>query len=698
MEEKISRGKYFVITIITCLAVIFNLLYWHNQIIGITFGLIYLIFYSFIIGSIFVKKPGWQIVLGLIFLLAVIAIITAGVIYLYKFNDYFFIFLILLIPALIVTPYYRLEVEEKFSLKRKIKDYLDKFDERREPKINGILVLAYLISAAGCFILLFLGQTTESIQSPWEVVSQRFFLGYFLATAILLTYLFNSYRTKLPLILIVIHTFLSSSVALIVYKIGYGFDPFIHQATEKIILQTGTITPKPLYYLGQYGIITFLQKLTTINISWLDRLLVPVLFAITIPTTIFYTFAFWFRKNYSLVLALLILAIPYTGFIMTAPQNLANLFFISALLLSLPYFRNQLKIGSLYLLALAAMAIHPIAGIPLVIIVMLFQLFKFMFHKSYFQCISLYFLTALVFIPFLPLAFIINGANINFAPDLRRADLQIIAWVNQFDLPLDLIYLINVNKIALAILIIIVGIIYISKNKLLKNNSAYLAAFLVIFSDFIIVKYFLNFSTLNEYDQGFFVSRLLLLSFYILLPFFLLGCYTMIRKIWKKDLFTKLFTIFILAGLITASLYLSYPRLNKYEPAKFFSLSMSDINAVNYIESTAQDNHIVLANQMVGVAAIKQFGFKKYYNNQFYYSMPMGDPKTFYDYYLEMIYEGAQKETMQKAMAEAGVNVAYFVLNKYWRNSEKIAAQAMQSADSVYYVDNDNIYIFKYIR
>ena len=99
---------------------------------------------------------------------------------------------------------------------------------------------------------------------------------------------------------------------------------------------------------------------------------------------------------------------------------------------------------------------------------------------------------------------------------------------------------------------------------------------------------------------------------------------------------------------------------------------------------------------MVGAAAIKEFGFKKYYNNQFYYSMPMGNPQTFYDYYLEMIYQGATRQTMEKAMAQAGVSESYFVLNQYWRNAEKIASQAKESADSTHEIDAGKIYIFKY--
>jgi len=202
---------------------------------------------------------------------------------------------------------------------------------------------------------------------------------------------------------------------------------------------------------------------------------------------------------------------------------------------------------------------------------------------------------------------------------------------------------------------------------------------------------------LIDYDKNSFTNRLLVLTFYILLPFFLIGLYVFIKNLWQKENYlAKSFLVSILSGLLLISLYLSYPRLNQYEPAKFFSLSESDIKAITLIEQIAAPEHIVLANQMVGAAAIKELGFKKYYNNQFYYSMPMGEPKTFYQGYLEMIYEGAKKETMQKVMNEAGVNESYFILNKYWQNFEKIANQAANSADKIYTVDDGEILIFKY--
>ena len=694
--DKISKTKYLLYSAAICLILIFNLLWWKNPTLGLTFTILYFLFVSFIFGSIFIPQKGVQIIYGFLFLFAAIAIFGGLAIYLYQFNDFILIFFLILTPAVLFLPYYRTGLREKFFLKIIIKKYLDKFDERREPKINSLLVIIYLIFAAAGFYLLSRGQTIESIQSPWQTVSSLFFPLYFLATFILLIYLFRSRRTKLPLTLIIIHFFLSGSAALIIYQLGYGFDPFIHQATEKIIFNTGIIQPKPLYYLGQYAIVVYLSKLTLINLDIFDKVLVPILFSIFIPLTIFYAFSFWLKKNYALVLAALFLIIPYGGFIMTAPQNLANLIFIVTILFSLLYFRNQISPIALYLLAGAALIIHPLAGIPLLITIALLQLFKTL-YESYHKNLILYVLASLVFALFIPLALLANGSLINFSlPNLKFSDFKIFGFINRFDLPLDLVYLVLLNKILIGITFILVGVNYLKKHKLLKNNAAYLTAAGIIFIDYLLIKYFFIFSILRENDKNTFVNRLFTLAFYIMLPIFLVGLHYLIKKFWSKNFIFKFFLITILAGGLTVSLYLSYPRLNQYEPAKFFSVSASDFNAVSLIEKISGPNHIVLANQMVGAAAIKEFGFKKYYDNQFYYSMPMGEKQTFYDYFLEMIYQGARKETMQKAMKEAGVNEAYFVLNRYWNNSERISKMANLSADEIFNIDNGQIWIFRY--
>ncbi len=698
MEQKIRRSSYITIAIILVGLAVLNVLDWQSQTVGIITGIAYLFFFSHIFGSIYIAKKGWEVFFGVLFLTALVALYGAYTIFFFQFTELAYIFLIAGIPMVLFIPYYHFQPKEKFSWKKLIKDYLNRFTLRQETKLRSVLILAYALAALASAFLIFAGRTNESIQSPWEVVPPQFWPLYFLATAILVTYLFRANRVKLPLLLIIAHTLLSSGVAVIVYQVGFGFDPFIHQATERIIAATGTITPTPLYYLGQYGLIIFLQKLFFIDLEIIDRWLVPVLFSLTLPPVIFYTFSYWLQKNYALVLSLGVLVIPFGGFIMTTPQNLANLFFMITILLSLLYFRNQVHLTALCLLTLATIAIHPLAGIPLAITLGLFTLFKLM-YTNYARHTSLFVVSSLVFVIALPLIFLINGSSIALQlPDINRNDLWLLSWVDRFDLPLNLVYLLNANAVVLALAVIGVGLHVITKNKLLRNNAAYLMAALVIFINFIITKYFITFPQLQLIDSVPFVGRLLTLAFYILLPFFLLGLYYLIKSFWEKDGFGQGFVILSLSGLITASVYLSYPRLDEYGPAKFFSVSASDIQTVNIIGQTAHPNHIVLANQMIGAAAIQEHGFKKYYGNQFYYAMPSGDPHTLYDGFLEMTYEGAQRATMERLMAETGVHESYFVVNKYWRDADKIVAQARQSADQVFEIDDGTVYIFKYTR
>ncbi|MCG2695722.1 hypothetical protein L6248_02210 [Candidatus Parcubacteria bacterium] len=150
----------------------------------------------------------------------------------------------------------------------------------------------------------------------------------------------------------------------------------------------------------------------------------------------------------------------------------------------------------------------------------------------------------------------------------------------------------------------------------------------------------------------------------------------------------KLIFLIFAAILISTSLYLSYPRFDHYFNSRCFSTSKNDIEAVNWIENNTESDYIVLANQQVSAAALREFGFKKYYSpplidkerglggEVFYYPVPTGGP--LYQYYLDMVYEKPSRETMTKAMDLVGVSEGYFVLNKYWWAFDKIIFYSSQ--------------------
>src|SRR3989344_7225998 len=698
MSEKISPKIYLALSALTTLALSANILWWKSPVVGIAATLLYLVCISYLFGSLVTAKHGWQLLFGALLLLSVVAIFGAAAIYFYQFNNYVITLLVIVLPALLVIPYYANSAHERFSLKQTFHAYLDWVMGRREKKHGIILILSYALAALVLITLLISGSTSISIQSPWQVVSPYFIPLYFIASALLVTYLLTAQRTKLPLFFIGIHTFISTAVALLVYQIGYGFDPFIHQATEALVATFGTFSPTPLCYLGQYSLIVWLHKLSALPLEAIDRLWVPALSALLLPPTVYFVFSHWLKKNFALTLSLLILTVPYSWLIMTTPQNFANLLFIITVLLSLLYFRSQIPFWLLATVTLATTAIHPLAGIPLAITMLFVFLYKTL-HTSYAQQLGLFISTALIFSLALPLAFIATGAVSDIIiPTIDLQTLVPISIIDHFDLPLNLTYFIHFNGALLGLLVVLLGAWYLRKHRLLKNHTPYIMAAVVLFISYAISNYGLLFGSIRDFDRPGFVSRISTLAFYTLMPLYLIGVYVVVKKFWHKDAFTKLCFVLVSAGALTVSLYLSFPRVNQSEPAKFYSVSDSDFEAVKAIEQIAHPEHVVLANQMVGVAAIKQFGFKKYINDEFFYSMPSGSTQQLYAAFRSMTYNGATRQTMETVLDGFNVQEAYFVLNRYWRNFETIRDQARLTADEIFIVDDGALYIFKYIR
>lgn len=697
MHDKLKKRTYVLVAVLLSLGIFYNYTSWQNAALGGILAIAYILFCGTITGTLIVSRPGWNILFGVLELFASIALIGAAFIFFHVYTPWLVLTIVPIIPTLLFVPYYAVDVRNPFSLRQFISEYRNKFNERREPKYNIVFAILYTCLAFVIGWLIFIARTDESIQSPWEVIHPIFFIIYALASAVLIAYITNARRTKLPLGLIVVHSLLSVSIATVVYTIGYGFDPFIHYASEKIIIASGGITPTPLYYLGQYAIVIFLHIISTIDVSIIDRWLVPILYSVAVPLTTYYVFSRWLKRTDALLLSAAMLIIPFSGFIMTTPQNLANVFFILVILLSLLFFRNEFGQRAISILALATLAIHPLAGIPLILTLTLFALFKG-FYSTYKHYPVLYLVTALAFITIMPLAFLLIGAQPSLNATAPWNGVIPGRWADGGDIFLDVLYIISWNQGFLAAAGITVGLWSLSRAKLLKNNIGYLAAAGMLLCNYIIAKYFLSFPALRDYDQDSFVSRLATLSFYILLPFFMLGFFWILKRLWNAGKLARSLTVGALAGLMTCAVYISYPHINNYEPAKFFSVGRGDLEAVKTIEQNAAVNHVVLANQMVSAAAIYQLGFKQYIGDQFYYSIPSGEDQSLYNLYLDMVYNGATRKTMEQAMDIAGSNEAYFVLNRYWRNFDKIAADAKASADVTTSIDDGRVYVFTYKR
>ncbi|MBN2854182.1 hypothetical protein JXK06_01450 [Patescibacteria group bacterium] len=676
--------------------------------------------------------------------LALLPISGTFIYYIYALNNLGLIlsFLISAIIGFFVFRFVKNErVGEKKVARENIKSELESktkesIEQDQKKLKNSKLIIKFRNSLPSLLFILFIflsfrelwqASFNQALISPWQVVSLSFFLFYGLSALLLLIILKqNKILNNLKLLSLAIFYFLSFSVALITYLIGYGFDPFIHQATMEYISEHGFISPKTPYYVGQYSLIIILSKFINLfksaslasspslalSLEFIHKLLVPLLGAITLPAL------FWnFLKKESqgnksvLITILTILFIGFSPLIVTTPQNLSYIFLLALIFFTL---REKSLLMSL-LFAGASMAIHPLSGLPAFGFI-LFAIYekKKTNLKPALKKIGLV-LVSLINIIALPLALYLGaGAKLSFI-NFKSSSLNFLKLFFNFkgagqeNIFLNLNYFFNFNQALIILIIIICASIYFYQKLAPKKDKNSLAIFRALsFSALALIFSYLlsNFIAFNEvisYEQADYAKRILTIIIIFNLPFVLLGLQALINKCLTKNLFSQIFWALFLIILLTTSLYSSYPRIDKYFNSRGYSTSNNDIEAVKSIAEKNQANgskkYIVLANQQVSAGALKTFGFNNYLDIEdrqiYFYPIPTGGE--LYNYYLEAVYNQPNKKTLKSAMEFAGVNEAYLIINKYWNRSAELINEAKLEADEFWSIENE-IFIFRYLN
>ena len=658
------------IFIIVVLLMLFNIFLLKSAILGLILAVLWLFgAVAGIFGAKFAANQSnlYQKAMGLVLGLGLIILISSLFFYLFNFNSLAIILSYLIISGII---FYLIL---KFDIKPKFQKNIFRFDHN---------IIIYLILFILALFILFYNQTNQAIRSPWEAVPVLFFIIYFLATIFLL-------KTK-NLILLSLHFFLTFIIAVVVYKIGYGFDPFVHRAAEYKLAELGYILPKPFYYIGQYTLVVFLSKIFFVPINLIDKILVPVLAAITLPVIGYYSLNKFVNNKNLLLIAYCLLLIAVTSlFFYTVPQSLANLFLLILIFLLF----NNINKYLTWFLVIIIFLIHPLAGIPALILAGV-KNFKKLFYILASILIPLFFIFGSLISDF-KIKFSFN----NFS-NLRGLFENIFSYLPFYSV-YHLIYLIKYNWIILFILIIIAGIYYLIKtgNKKLLVVSCKLLVVLLI--NLILLSFF-EFKAVIDYEQAEFVKRLGQIILLVLAPVFLLGVYYILDKINNLKA-GRYMVIVLVAGILTIGLYLNYPHVDAFEKNRGFSVSKADIEAVRAINlDGAEKNFVVLANQSTAAASLQEFGFKKYYTisnakfqipNLFYYPIPTSSP--LYNIYLKMVYNGPSLEYIEEARKLTGVARIYFMINDYWLDAKKRVGQAREIADEEFNI-NDKIWVFRF--
>lgn len=711
VKWKIPYRYLFLIQFLLVSISILNLAFWQNAIIGIVFSLLFFLISIIFSAELFFYKNTTPLkyLLGTLFPILYFSLIGTVVYFLYQLNLIAIIIIILSIYVLFIIRYKYLIIkafEKILYISVSIPKARTIFSHIK--KSQFILLILYLVFEVLLFITLYKFQIFESVASPWKVLPNWFFFIYFIASVILILLILFTKNSKLSLLCIVIHIIFNLSIPIVLYPLGYGFDPFIHQETEKIIFETGSIYPKPFYYIGQYALVVILSKFFFIPTLWVDKLLLPLEISVFL-LPIVYLATRYILKTTQRIAALITLSLftfPYTSLINTTPQGLANgLLAVFIMLNLIGLYGKTVPRWLLGFIALTIAGIHPIAGTPAILFFILNYVYQKKVRYSYFFYTLIFVLGCFVF----PIMFFLNSivlpttsSQITFQNNIYNILPALQAFIptlpGRFNAFLDLIYLIKLNLFISIFLIIIFGIFSLKKKIYLKNFNPYLLIFLTLLINAFLITSFIYFDGIIGYEQSIFSARLIEISLYFMLPFIISGFYFIFKKIHKKKILHAPLAIFLSIG-ITASLYMSYPKADKYQNDHFYNTSQNDFYAVEQIHKRAQgEKYFVLANQAVSAAALKEFSFKNFYDTKagplYFYPIPTSSP--LYSYYLNFVNKNPQKETVKKAMDLIKSNLGFVVIPKYWSNAQDIIEEAKKDASDWWQVGNGKLYIFEY--
>lgn len=569
---------------------------------------------------------------------------------------------------------------------------------------SSLFAALVVIALVAFFVTLTGNVTVEPSRSPWLVIAPAILWWTGLA-GFSLFQLAKRGQIRLSVFGSIATLFSGLSIALFVFPLGYGFDPFLHQATLDHITLHGTITPKPYYYIGQYAIEMIGILFTGISSHALDIALLPVLASILLPTVAAASLWHITRRHVPTALAAVgTLLLPLSSFINTTPQGLANLWSLCVFFLALPELvtgHRWLPRWVLVLVAIAAILIHPLAGLPAALFVALTLIATQESWPSWGRW-TLGTFASLGGAVMLPVAFSVSGPSSSFGFNISNLSALIpnTFLSTRFDVLGDLATYLGTNQwLWLIGLAIVAGVILTSMTRRTWLILPLTAGLLLI--NAIILSVAGDFSFLIDYEQTNYVDRVVTLTIFAIAPLAIVGFSLGMERLlqMKKGLVTTGLMVIFLAT-VGANVYASYPRHDAYNESRGFTVGESDHKTVASIESHAGgDPYIVLANQAVAAAAIQDFGFAHYYGpneDVFYYPVPTGGPM--YQIFLEMIEETATRDLATQAMDLAGVNRAYFVVNDYWWSADRAVERAKLSTEDWFLIDDGATTVFVYTR
>ena len=539
--------------------------------------------------------------------------------------------------------------------------------------------------------------TIQSANAPWALLP----VGTFLAFSVLglATFLATSTRHRW---LVMVGAMLSlgtlATLTILLFPLGYGFDGFLHRASEALLLTTGTLHPIPPAYMGQYALITWLARVVHIPFAYADRWLIVVLAGL-LP------WVAWpltnHRRRGSFAVFALLLTLPLSLLATTTPQAVAFLLGLYGLLWLIP---NETRAHATHAVVpwfflTWSLATHPLAGLPFFFVAAALHIeqWKHVPSKLKRTIIISSWVGAVIAVP---VAFGIRN----------RLQTGTWSWSWLAHAPGSIVSLFAalappVTHLALwpdwaswqhyaqfALLLAAAGFAVYQDHARRKTWITLLA-----FSGAALISSWLlqqsgDFSFLISYERQDYATRLITVAQLILVPVAMIGIRSWHEQIAHTHPRTRTAALLFAIAWFSASVYNALPRNDAAEISHGWNVGKSDLETVDFIDQQAHGaNYTVLANQTVSAASISRFGFKRYAGDVFYYPIPTGGP--LYQDFVQMMNE-PNRDIAREAGVLSKSERVYVVVNQYWDHADRTIETLKQVADRIWNVENGTAYIF----
>ncbi len=546
--------------------------------------------------------------------------------------------------------------------------------------------------------------TTDAIRTPWPLLPA----GALMVFAILLVSSWLcAWKTRS-----VLATTIAASLTLLavscltplLYKLGFGFDGFLHRASEVILLNTGTLNPHPPYYIGQYVFVTWLARLFTLPLRGIDTLLVPVL-TLLLPIGFLLTSAS--RKTSAWIIAASLVLFPLSILVATTPQSLAYLLGFFGICLAIAVRQDDQKTAiPALLLAGWSLAAHPLAGLPFFAITITLLILTSIKESTWVTKIIkyLFLIGGLLSVTLvIPVIFFLRSSVTNTAwnwQPLFQAQTYTSAIISSLSSPKTHVVLwadwasfVEYLAPLVLLLLALIACIRDRQNRsvwvvLMIGSVGLLAAGLLLHTA-------ASFTFLIDYERGDYADRLWILSQLFLLPAAASTLGLLLERQTRSTLFLTLFIFAFGGAWFAARVYTAFPRHDAVVVGHGWSVSRADQDAVHWIDRDAQNEpYTVLANQSTSAAAVEAFGFKRYINEVFYYPIPTGGP--LYQDFLKAVAEDPSIDAIKDAASLGQTSLVYVVLNDYWWESSNVAEKLSRLAEKSVVLTDGRIRVYRF--